>query len=75
MADYSRKDVEGFRTYYENMGAHEGEDGRCYNGGTIINTKIPKTGDSANLLLWLSMVLFGTGLAGGTMYYRRRRSR
>lgn len=69
------KDVEGFRTYYENMGAHEGEDGRCYNGGTIINTKIPKTGDSANLLLWLSMVLFGTGLAGGTMYYRRRRSR
>ena len=67
------KGVEGFKVHYENTGAHEAATDACYDGGTIVNVKIPKTGDSANLLLWALMVIFGLGLAGGTTVYRKRK--
>ncbi|MBR6186048.1 MAG: LPXTG cell wall anchor domain-containing protein [Clostridia bacterium] len=37
---------------------------RCCDGGTIINYKLPRTGDDANLTLWFGCVLGGlTALA------------
>ena len=64
---------EGYKVRYENVGKHAGETDRCYNGGTIINYKVPKTGDSAAPLLWVGMALAGTlGLA--VMIYRRRKA-
>ena len=67
---------EGYKVRYENIGAHAGETDRCYNGGTIINYKIPKTGDTAPFLLWLSCI--GLGLAAvssGIFIGKRRKTR
>ena len=62
---------QGYRVQYVNTGAHAGDTDRCYNGGTIINYKIPKTGDTAPLLLWGAGVLAGmAGLLG--LVFRKR---
>ena len=66
--------IPGYETRYENVGAHEGETDRCYNGGTIINYKIPKTGDDTNLALWVIFVLGGVAILGGVIIVRRRRT-
>ena len=49
------KPVLGYSTIYKNVGEHYGETDRCYAGGTIINTKIPKTGDDSRLKLFLTL--------------------
>ena len=64
---------EGYKVRYENVGAHAGETDRCYNGGTIINYKVPKTGDSANLWLWAVMVLAGAGAVCGVVVYSKKK--
>lgn len=65
----------GYKVRYENTGAHAGNTTRCYNGGKIINYKIPKTGDSANLLLWIGIAAAGmAGLATVALVSRRRRT-
>ena len=51
----------GYIVQYENIGKYADVTDRCYNGGTIINKKVPKTGDTAELLLWAGMVLAGIG--------------
>ena len=48
---------EGYQVRYINVGIHANVTDRCYNGGTMINYKVPRTGDRTNLPL-----LFG--LAG-----------
>ena len=50
---------EGYKVRYENVGVHEGVTDRCYSGGTIINYKLHKTGDSENPVLWLTLVTVG----------------
>ena len=50
---------EGYKVRYENVGVHEGVTDRCYSGSTIINYKLPKTGDSENPVLWLTLVMVG----------------
>ena len=66
---------EGYHVRYENVGAHAGETDRCYNGGTIINYRIPKTGDNAPLLLWSAGVLLGTAGMLGLVFRRRLRGK
>ena len=63
----------GYKMRYENVGAHAGETDRCYNGGTIINYKVPKTGDSANLALWLLCLAAGIALLGGSVISTKRK--
>ena len=48
---------EGYQVRYINVGIHANVTDRCYNSGTMINYKVPRTGDRTNLPL-----LFG--LAG-----------
>lgn len=65
--------VDGFTTTYINAGDNEAETDCAYNGGTIINSKIPQTGDNAHLLLWMGMLMLAAiGLIG--MVERIRRS-
>lgn len=65
----------GYKVRYENTGAHAGNTTRCYNGGKIINYRIPQTGDSANLLLWIGIAAAGAaGLATAALVFRRRRA-
>ena len=64
----------GYKVRYENVGVHANVTDRCYNGGTIINYKIPKTGDkTVNPILWIGCVLLGVMIAGGTLIIRKRR--
>jgi len=66
----------GYRVRYENVGAHAGETDRCYNGGTIINYKLPKTGDTAQPRLWTGLALLGmSALCGMLIADKRRKAR
>ncbi len=73
------KPVEGYKTRYENVGVYAGITDRCCDRGTIVNYRVPKTGDEAPILLWLGCVLTGlTGLTGLTFAVRtgkRKKSR
>ena len=46
----------GYTVRYKNIGEHADVTDRCYNGGTIINCKVPQTGDGSNIPLWLSLL-------------------
>ncbi len=59
----------GYKVSYKNVGKYSDVTDRCYNGGTIINTTVPKTGDQSHLLLWISLVLLGSL---GLLLLRRR---
>ena len=64
---------EGYQVRYENVGKHAGETDRCYNGGTIINYKVPPTGDSANPILWIGCILAGLAMLGGVYVVAKRK--
>ncbi len=64
--------VEGYITRYENVGVYADITDRCCDGGTIVNKKIPKTGDSAPLALWAGMIALGAaGLSAARAMGRR----
>ena len=70
------KPVAGYSTRYKNVGVYAGITDRCCNGGTIINYKIPQTGDKADLALWAGLVLLGiTGIGIALMAGKRRKTR
>ena len=72
---YIVEDVpKGFRARYENTGVRADETDCCYNGGTIINYRIPKTGDNTNLPLWITLSVLGL-LSSGFMIRHIRRKR
>ncbi|MBR2719466.1 MAG: Cna B-type domain-containing protein, partial [Clostridia bacterium] len=74
-AVYTVKETEvtGFTTTYVNKGENASVTDCAYNGGTIVNTKIPQTGDGTPLALWMLMtMLAGCGLAGVTVILRKR---
>ena len=50
----------GYQIKYENGDASVAD--RCLNGGTILNAQIPRTGDSASIILWLALT--GAAMAG-----------
>lgn len=52
---------DGYTAYYENVGRYAGVTDRCYNGGTIINRKVPQTGDSLPVGLHLICLLASGG--------------
>ena len=64
----------GYKVRYENTGVHADVTDRCYNGGTIINYKIPKTGDTTvSSILWAGCILLGLLGAGGALLAGKRR--
>ena len=65
--------LDGYITHYENVGVYAGITDRCCDGGTIINKKIPKTGDSAPLALWAEMILLGAAGIGTALIMGKRR--
>ena len=73
-ADYYlvEKAPAGYKVRYENVGKHAGETDRCYNGGTIINYKVPKTGDDATPALWIALAALGIG--GLSLLLKKRRA-
>lgn len=48
---------DGYIAYYENIGEYADVTDRCYNGGTIINVKVPQTGDSAPIAVYYMLVV------------------
>ena len=65
----------GYITRYENVGVYAGITDRCCDGGTIVNKKIPKTGDGAPLALWAGMTLLGAaGVCAALATGRRRKA-
>ncbi|MBQ8160205.1 MAG: hypothetical protein IJ083_05585 [Clostridia bacterium] len=65
--------VEGYKTRYENVGVYAGITDRCCDGGTIVNYKVPKTGDEADLTLWLGCVLAGLTIISIAVYAGKRK--
>ena len=70
------KPVPGYITRYVNVGEFAGITDRCCDGGTIINKKIPKTGDETPLMLWAGMLLVGAaGITVALTVNKRRKAR
>ena len=67
------KPMEGYITRYENVGVYAEITDRCCDGGTIVNYKVPKTGDDANLTLWLGCVLAGLTIIFIAVCTRKRK--
>ena len=65
--------IDGYKVRYENVGAHAGETDRCYNGGRIINYKVPKTGDETNIGLWIGLTAASLCGLGALAFFSRRR--
>ena len=66
--------IPGYITKYVNVGVYAGITDRCCDGGTIINKKIPKTGDEAPLLLWACCAVIGViGVTAGVVTYNKMR--
>ena len=71
-----QKPVEGYKTRYENVGVYAQVTDRLCDGGTIVNYKVPKTGDEANPALWLGMVMIGmTALCVTVVAGKRRKAK
>lgn len=69
------KPIPGYQTKYVNVGVYEHVTDRCCDGGTIINKKIPKTGDTADLALWAGLMLAGiAGLTTLVLVKKRRKA-
>ena len=54
--------VKGYRIRYENVGVYAGITDRCCDGGTIVNYRVPQTGDGSPLMLWLGCAAAGLAL-------------
>ncbi|MBQ6482439.1 MAG: Ig-like domain repeat protein [Anaerolineaceae bacterium] len=69
------KPIPGYQTKYVNVGVYAQITDRCCDGGTIINKKIPKTGDTADLALWAGLMLAGiAGLTTLVLVKKRRKA-
>lgn len=59
---------EGYMVRYENVGSYGNVTDRCHNGGTIINSRVPQTGDETPVMFWLMLMgaaVLGMGLIIG----------
>ena len=75
LAVYTVKEepVTGFTTTYLNKGENAAVTDCAHNGSTIVNSKIPQTGDTAPLTLWMLTALLAVfGLAAVTAKLRKR---
>ncbi|MBP3636345.1 MAG: Cna B-type domain-containing protein [Clostridia bacterium] len=65
--------LSGYTTTYINKGENAAVTDCAYNGSTIVNSKIPQTGDGTPLALWMTtMLLAALGLVGLKAYSRKR---
>lgn len=67
------KPIPGYYAYYENVGIYADVKDRCYNGGTIINRKVPDTGDATPIIFLISGLL--GSMAGLILILRNRKMR
>ena len=65
--------LEGLTTAYENAVPHADVTDRAYDGGTITNTGVPPTGDSANPMIWILTGLLAVCTGAGLMITIRKR--
>jgi len=65
--------AKGYMVRYENVGAYASRTNGCYNGGTIINYKVPKTQDVDNPIFYMGLGLLGTAGIAAIILKRRRR--
>ena len=63
--------VPGFSTTYTNRGVYASITDRAMDGGTITNTKVPRTGDSQPLTLWMLSLLTASGLLAWILLRKR----
>ncbi len=64
---------EGFRVRYENTGRRADVADRCYNGGQILNDRIPRTGDRSESPWWgIGGLALGLTLAVWGLSIRKR---
>ena len=71
-AVYSAKEIAipGYENKYSNP--HSGVKDAALNGGTVINYKVPKTGDVVNVpLLWLFVIFSSAGLLTACIFLLR----
>ena len=66
------KPVNGYVTIYQNRSPKEAETAFVYNGGIIINRKIPQTGDHSNPQMYLLLMILSFG---GVILMKRIRRR
>ena len=65
--------VKGYRTRYENVGVYAGITDRCCDGGTIVNYRVPQTGDEAPLMLWVGCAAAGLALMALAVFAGKRK--
>ena len=65
--------VTGFTTTYINKGENAAVTDCAYNGSTIVNSKIPQTGDNTPLTLWMLTTLLAACSLLGVMATLRKR--
>ena len=64
--------IEGYQVIYQNVGKYSDVTDRCYNGGTIINYKLPATGDTTPVADYTALVILSfLGACLLTIRYRR----
>ena len=69
------KPMPGYQTKYVNVGVYADVTDRCCDGGTIINKKVPKTGDAADFALWAGILALGiVDLTAMVILTRRKRA-
>ena len=69
------KPVPGYQIKYVNVGVYADITDRCCDGGTIINKKIPKTGDAADFALWAGIIALGVvGLTTTIILTKRKKA-
>ena len=67
--------VKGYAVTYENTGEFAGETSAAFDGGTIVNTWIPQTGDDTPLGLWIGLAAGSLALLIGLLLYRRKKNK
>ena len=49
---------EGYQVIYQNVGEYSDVTDACHNGGTIINYKLPETGDKTPVADYTALIVF-----------------
>ena len=67
--------IKGYSIKYTNVGTAAETTDRVYDGGTITNHKIPKTGDSRNVAVWMVLALVSAMGIGAVAISERKKRR
>ena len=65
--------IEGYQAIYQNVGKYSDVTDRCHNGGTIINYKLPSTGDETPIANYTALIVISLlGACLLMVIYRRQ---